>query len=139
MREDNLNGFKNKTFSINEIFNITLYATPYTSPDATHRLTRRKTSRLNKTILKKIQIKSEIKMIKKYKQWNIQWIFWISKIFFILAELLFNAYSENQIVNQINSLINELRNSSIKHTVKTFDDFRNEQQKYMIFFFFFDI
>ena len=68
LREDDLNGFKNKTFSINEIFNITLYATPYTSPDATHRLTRRKTSRLNKTILKKIQIKSEIKMIKKYKQ-----------------------------------------------------------------------
>ena len=131
MKEDNLNGFKNKIFSINKIFNITLYATPYTSPDATHRLTRRKTSRLNKKFFKKKQIKNEIKMIKKYKQWNIQWIFWISKTFFILAELLFNANSENQIVNQTNSLINELRNSSIKLTVKTFNDFRNKQQKYM--------
>ena len=131
MREDNLNGFKNKIFSINKIFNITLYTTPYTSPDATHRLRRRKTSRLNKNLFKKIQIKNEIKMIKKYKQGNIQWIFWISKTFFILAELLFNANSENQIVNQTNSLINELRNSSIKLTVKTFNDFRNKQQKYM--------
>ena len=64
MREDNLNGFKNKIFSINKIFNITLYTTPYTSPDATHRLRRRKTSRLNKNLFKKIQIKNEIKMIK---------------------------------------------------------------------------
>ena len=48
-------------------------------------------------------------MIKKYKQWNIQWIFWIWKTFFILAELLFNANSENQIVNQTNSLINEFK------------------------------